>query len=74
MSDMNGANAVFDQARPVWFQGGTLGATVTRSIQVPKNNYLLLPMVNVINFDFGGRVSQFNFAVDVTYNLSVPEP
>lgn len=160
LSDTTGANADVNQAGPVWFLGGTFGETVTRSFSVPHDTYLLLPMVNLINFDetnteseadlragaaglialvdnlfveidgvpvpdlfdyqelspffqivgapdnplgapatpsnavsdgywlmlepfmeegshtvrFGGGISEFNFAVDITDNLTVPEP
>ncbi|MDX1933225.1 MAG: PEP-CTERM sorting domain-containing protein [Capsulimonadales bacterium] len=50
-SDTTGANAGVNQSGPVWFVAGTLGTLETRTLFVPTDRYLLIPLINVENSD-----------------------
>lgn len=44
--DMDGSDAAIGQRGPVWFLAGTLGGTVTRTINVPAGKSLFFPVAN----------------------------
>jgi hypothetical protein len=48
LTDTTGANAGVNQAGPVFFVAGSAGGPVERSFTVPKDKYLLFPLVNVL--------------------------
>jgi hypothetical protein len=43
-NDPTGANSGVDQSGPVWFLGGTLGDSVTRSVTIPAGKAIFLPV------------------------------
>jgi len=49
-TDSTGANANIGQSGPVFFVAGTTGGTASRTFTVPYDSYLLVPLVNAVNW------------------------